>query len=1582
MRRIRISPRVSSCIFFVFFLTAIIATASGQEQSSVLKQATAAPPEIASGQQAVAEHYAELPLSFEANQGQADGQVRFLSRGTGYSFYLTRDGATLTFAPGAQSGETSFQMQLAGANASARIHGLGELPGKTNYFLGSDSHRWFTGIPTYSKVAYENIYPGISLVYYGSQRQLEYDFVVSPGANPKQIRLSVSGAQNLSVDAQGNLVLSGSSGNVQLLAPKVYQQVHGRKQQISGQWNLLANNVAGFRLGTYDRSQPLVIDPVLMYSSFLGGSQKNSLAKIAIDKAGNAYVAGYTSSGDFPAAPTPMAMTFGNGTVSRGAFVAKIDPTGKSLLYSTYLSGSNDEEATGLAIDSAGDVYVAGTTHSTNFPTLNAMQAACATHTQGNTCSSAFLTKIAASGSSLIFSTYLGGSGEESARSLAVDAKGSAYVIGTTSSPDFPVTAGAAQTKCAGTCQQNAFLAKFDPNGSTLTYATYLGGSGVDDVADLALDAAGNVYLAGKTTSPDFPSVTPFQKSCTADSTSSSGACLATAFLTKVKADGSAFVYSTYLGGSLGSQATAIAVDKLGAAYVTGSTQSADFPVLKAYQKSCALDKVSGSCSVDAFLTKFSPTGQTLIYSTYVGGSGDDEAFGIAVDASNEAYLIGTTTSADLPTVSPLQKALNGTSDAFVARFNATGSKLDFATFHGGSATESATAIAIDGNNHVYLAGQTTSTDFPTQNAFQTSCAGNCASSFVTKMNAPPAPATGTTPQTITVTPPGPPASAANTSYFTVAATADSGLAVAITTSGGCSGSGTSSATITMTSGTTACSVMFDQAGDITYAPATEVTDTVNANAGTATTISVTSVSPASENYGQNAAVTITAQLSWTGGGPAPTAANVSISGNGNGTYGSTSCGSPVGTTMTCTATYTPNGSDTPGNYTESASFSGDSNYGSSSSSQTNNFSIGKTATTINVTGVSPASETYGQDAAVTITAQLTWTGSGIPPTAANVSITGTGHGTYGSTSCGAPSGNTITCTATYTPNLSDGAGNYTESASFSGDSDYSSSSSSQANNFSITPAATTVALTPSPATIIYGQSVTFTGTVSPVAPGGGTPVGTLAFTSDGIAIPGCSSVTLTAGSAVCQTTSLTAATAPAHSILATYTETGGNFVGSASAAVPFAVSQATPTTAVSGNPNPSSFNQGIVFTATVTPPYAGTATGNVTFSFGSITLCSKVTLTNQTASCTYSAAAPPAGQGSVLPPSASGNTIMASYSGDSNFVASSGTKAQVVTQTATMTTASAYSPLLYHVNPDQTISFSVVVVPAFTGMVMPTGTVTFMDGTTTLGSGSLSANKATFTTSAALSAGPHAITAVYGGDTNFVSSTSGATPIAYTPVTAPPAVISGAPTNSIPLANGATGGVSVTYSCLSLTGTGISQPMTPSSPGAFTGTNSSNANVNVFCYFSPVSASAPTPVDLALCTAPPSAPQGTPSCVTTGTPAVSSPVHGMGQAFLFYSSTVGFGIVFIGFGTSFWSTKRRELLSKRSLKLLAAWISLALLLAFLVGCGGGFGGTVIPPGAGPGSTPAGSYSMTVLGTGSDGSAQIYTVPFTVSAPQ
>ncbi len=1185
--------------------------------------------------------YGKLPLSFEANHGQTDARVKFLSRGGGYSFFLTQSGAVLSFAQDAHS-PAVLQMQLAGSNANARVYGVDELPGKSNYFFGNAAERWRTGVSTYSRVAYDDVYPGINLLYYGNQRQLEYDFDVAPGANPNQIRLAVSGAEDLTVDSNGNLVLRNASGQVHLLAPKVYQVVRGKKQEIAGRWKLKSANVAGFRLGRYDHSRALVIDPVLLYSSFLGGSQKNTLNKVAIDAAGNTYVAGYTTSGDFPAAPTPQAVTFGNGTQLRGAFVSKIDPTGATLLYSTYLSGNADEEASGLAVDASGNVYVAGTTHSTDFPTYNAFQSTCATNNAAGTCTSAFLTKISPTGDSLVFSTYLGGSGGESARGLAIDAQGSAYVVGITSSLDFPVTTGAAQPKCGGQCQQNGFVAKFDPTGGSLVYATYLGGSGIDDTADIAVDSSANVYVTGRTTSPDFPLATPYQKGCTPDAASTSGACVATAYVSKIKADGSALAYSTFLGGSLGSQASAIAVDSAGSAYVTGSTQSSDFPVLKPFQKSCGIGAASTKCSVDAFLTKFAPTGKTLIYSTYLGGSGRDEASGIVVDAGGNAHLVGRTESSDFPTVASVQSKLKGTSDAFAVRFNASGSTLAFSTYHGGSGTESGNAIALDTKGNIYLAGETSSPDFPTSHPFQSSCAGSCSSAFISKMALP----QGVTVSTTVLTSDINPSTYGQTVTFTATVTGASGIptgtvnfldGVTVLDTGTLSGTGATTFTTTAPSaGSHSMTAVYS--GDSTYASSTSsaIPQTVDA---AATTTNLTAVPASPSTFGQS--VTFTATVAVVAPGTGTPIGTVNFDASGTAIARCTGVAvSGTGQAVCTTSALNAASYTVKATYTEiGGNFTG--------SNGTRAYTVNAASTTTTVTAV-PSSATLGQSVTFTATVAPVAPGAGTPP--GTVDFTDGGTAITGCTGV-ALSGGTANCaTSTLTAGSHTIKGTYTPTGTnFVG--------SNGSLTYTVGPPATITTVTAAPVSpSTYGQSVVFTATVAVVAPGTGTPTGTVDFAANGTAISGCTGVALGSGRATCPTSTLSAGS---NAIKATYNPSGNSYATS-NGTLSYAVNPASTTTAVNSSVNPSVPGQAVTFSTTVSavPSGVGTPTGQVQLVIDSANVGIPVTLVSGSASF------PP-----ISSLTAGSHGITATYSGDPNFLGStSGALIQQVNSTTVAT--------------------------------------------------------------------------------------------------------------------------------------------------------------------------------------------------------------------------------------------------------------------------------------------------------------------------
>jgi hypothetical protein len=740
------------------------------------------------------EQYGNLPLSFEANQGQMDRQVKFVARGAGYTLFLTGteavlklkapDNTTAGTSPTAAPSElahrrtgigpdtrpataTVLRMQLRGANRAAPIAGAEELPGKSHYFIGNDPAQWHTNIPNYAKVRYSGVYPGVDLVYYGNQRQLEYDFIVAPGADAGAIRLSFQGATSIRVDAQsGDLILhtagrnrtAGNAGDGELRfhRPVLYQEPPaGETQDVAANGNAKENTggqssgsrprtvvegrfvlhtptfagashiqpptsqpltskvEVGFEIAAYDRSRPLIIDPVLAYSTYLGGSSLEVGYGIAVDASGSAYVAGDTSSADFP---TTLGASQPASGGSYDAFVTKLNRTGSALLYSTYLGGSTFDAARGIAVDAAGSAYVTGNTYSPDFPTtLGASQTAL-----GGSYYDAFVTKLNPTGSALLYSTYLGGSSTDYGFGIAVDAFGSAYVTGLTYSANFPTTLGGFQPASRGS--SDAFVTKLDVAGSVLLYSTYLGGHLRDFGRGIAVDAAGSAYVTGETNSNNFPTTLgafqPLRRSG------------ADAFVTQLNTTGSALLYSTYLGGSSGDVGQGIAVDAFGHAYVTGITDSANFPTtLGAFQPAF------GGAPSDAFVTKLNLTGSALLYSTYLGGNARDFGYGIAVDAFGSAYVTGSTGSANFPTtLGAFQPRLRCGSDAFVTKLDVTGSALLYSTYLGGSSGDSGYGIAVDASGSAYVTGFTVSANFPTTlGAFQPAFGGYW-DAFVTKM--------------------------------------------------------------------------------------------------------------------------------------------------------------------------------------------------------------------------------------------------------------------------------------------------------------------------------------------------------------------------------------------------------------------------------------------------------------------------------------------------------------------------------------------------------------------------------------------------------------------------------------------------------------------------------------------------------------------------------------------------------------------------------------------------------------------------------------------------------------------------------
>jgi hypothetical protein len=643
--------------------------------------------------------------------------------------------------------QTAFQLRVLQANAQSPILKEQSRLGVSNYFIGNDPSKWHRDVPHFGALRHQAIYPGIDWLIYGDPEMLEYDFIIAPHVDPAKIRLAVAGADRLVLDGDGNILITVGSQTLHQLKPAIYQtSASGKRQMIDGHYAIDGNELS-FVVGSYDPTRELVIDPVLAFSTYFGGSLGDYGYGIAVDNTGSIYVVGQASSSDFP-----TANEFQGANTGDNAFVAKFNATGNELIYSTYLGGSGGEKARAVSIDGAGNAYVTGSTFSLDFPTANAFQSTF--NTTGTGSNQAFLTKLNPAGNALVYSTYLGGSGDlNSAVAISVDGTGSAYIAGSTNSRDFPV-AGGVQTTLRG--RLNAFVTKFSPIGSSLDYSTYLGGSAADQADAVAIDAAGNAYVTGNTNSANFPLANAYQ---TLNKAIAGGSTNSTVFVSKINPAGSALLYSTYLGGSTSDVPSAIAVDTAGAAYVTGSTCSTDFPTVNAFQ-SARNSLCAGGPNV--FVTKLNPSGSGLVYSTYLGGTGGgngligDDANGIAIDSTGQAIVIGSTTSQDFPLAQPLQSvnraAAVGASNAFIAQLSADGSALAFSTYFGGSGSwgptsvhttapfgDSAAAVALDSAGNIYITGQTGSSDFPTEKPYQatnktTTTYGSAPTAFVTKV--------------------------------------------------------------------------------------------------------------------------------------------------------------------------------------------------------------------------------------------------------------------------------------------------------------------------------------------------------------------------------------------------------------------------------------------------------------------------------------------------------------------------------------------------------------------------------------------------------------------------------------------------------------------------------------------------------------------------------------------------------------------------------------------------------------------------------------------------------------------------------
>lgn len=648
-----------------------------------------------SAQQRVKVALNALPLSFEENLGQTAEQVKFLSRGRGYSLFLCENETVLSLrrprvSPKGQAQEAPppsvLRMRFVDGNQHPEISGVDALRGKANYLKGE---RKVTGVSTFARVRYAAVYPGIDAVYYGNQRELEYDFVVAPGADPSAIQLAVEGAEKAEIDGAGDLVLSFAGAQVRQHKPRLYQDTDAGRQVVAGHYVLRGAASpgvcqVGFEIGAYDAGKPLVIDPVLVYSTFFGDdpdwawSGDEGGMGIAYDANGDIFVTGFTNAIEFPVISPLMDWNWRDDYVwydprDYDAFLMKFSSDLSTLLYSTYWGGFNDDAAIAVKIGSDGSPYVAGNTDSTNFPIKNAL------HTHSGSVD-AFLTKFKPAGNDIVFSTYLGGSADDVCNDMVLDASGNVYLVGTTASTNLatanPLQARNNSTSPGGT---DAFVAKFTGNGSVLVYCTYWGGRSDDGGMGVTTDGSGNSYITGFADSPDFPTVAAMQTAIAGGRD---------AFIAKFNSSGSLAVFSTYLGGGASDQGNSVAVDATGNVYVAGGTTSRNFPTVSPTVLPVQTTNGGPPGTMDAFVSKLNNLGDTLLFSTYLGGGGNDEARRIVVDSRTAIYIAGWTDSDDFPLApeaNTLQSGRAGSVDGFIAKFNPTGTPLVYSTYFGSS---------------------------------------------------------------------------------------------------------------------------------------------------------------------------------------------------------------------------------------------------------------------------------------------------------------------------------------------------------------------------------------------------------------------------------------------------------------------------------------------------------------------------------------------------------------------------------------------------------------------------------------------------------------------------------------------------------------------------------------------------------------------------------------------------------------------------------------------------------------------------------------------------------------------------------
>jgi hypothetical protein len=637
--------------------------------------------------------WGKLPLSFEKNLGQAPHQADFVAYVRGQSVLISGSGVAFTAdhrASAQTGGEDSLRVQLVGADLASRPVPLDLQPGISNYFLGSRD-QWITKVPNYSRLKYANVYPGIDVEYYGNGQELEYDLTIAPGIDPGKIVLQLAGNTSADLDLEGSVVATRGAIKLRLNKPVAYQMIGGKKRPVRAHYALVDGKIR-FRLGAYDRSRTLVIDPKVVYSTFVPTTLPLFGTLVGVDSNQNAYLMGRDSS---------------------GGMVLKLNAAGSALVYNDHFANFDNVAVGGLAVDGSGNAVITGATESSSFATTaGAFQTTCSKCTGSGGPMDGVVMKLDASGN-LLYSTFLGGSGNDSPVGVALDGSGNIYVTGNTTSTDFPTSAGAFQTTRGGSL--DVFITKLNPGGhgaADLVYSTHLGGNTPVDpldgagtgVSGIAVDANGNAYLAGGETTTDFPF-------------NSHVNCIGTEpldhlYAAKLNGNASQLTYAACLADPLNGVAiriNSVGLDSAGDFYISGSTNSDQFPHVNSIQPAIAGQS-------DGFVLKLNPAGSAFLFTTYLGGTGDDKLLAAGVDGSQNVYVTGTTTSSDFPVLDPLQRFSGGRTTAWVAKMDTVASKLSYSTFltSPDGTDEGGQSIAVDGNGNAYVLGFTDGPHFPT----------------------------------------------------------------------------------------------------------------------------------------------------------------------------------------------------------------------------------------------------------------------------------------------------------------------------------------------------------------------------------------------------------------------------------------------------------------------------------------------------------------------------------------------------------------------------------------------------------------------------------------------------------------------------------------------------------------------------------------------------------------------------------------------------------------------------------------------------------------------------------------------------